>query len=50
MNAYPGKKVILSSITLQDDRLDSEVRPVNQEVHNHMSNNQSVIYMLITVT
>ena len=38
--------MILSSITPRDDRyLDSEVRAVNKEVHNHISNNQSVIYV-----
>ena len=43
MDAFPGKKVIVSSITPRDDRLDSEVRAVNKEVQNHISNSQSVI-------
>ncbi|CAB4025500.1 Hypothetical predicted protein [Paramuricea clavata] len=45
VNAFPGKKIILSSITLRDDKLDKDVEVVNKEVHCQIANNRNVIYV-----
>ena len=45
VNAFPGKKIILSSITPQDDKLDNDVEVVNKEVHCQIANNPNVIHV-----
>ncbi|CAB4018949.1 Hypothetical predicted protein [Paramuricea clavata] len=45
VNAFPGKKIILSSITPRDDKLDKDVEVVNKEVHCQIANNPNVIYV-----
>ena len=45
MKAFPGKKIIVSSVTPRDDDFDEDIWAINRTIQSEISNSTDVIYV-----